>query len=76
MTKRCTTNKLQDSHIQFLEQQREIEEKKKELRAAKTLQDYIQIGVKRGYKSGWAFRKFNERLAYQSQRQNSGRAYA
>lgn len=47
---------LQDSHIRFIEEQRIKEQKKNELKAAKTTEQLIELGRIRNYKNpyGWA----------------------
>lgn len=61
---------LEDSHIQFLEQQRVKEQKKNELRAAKTTEQLIELGRSRNYKNphGWASRIQEQRHQWSAAR--------
>ncbi|MGB4498521.1 MAG: DEAD/DEAH box helicase [Methylococcaceae bacterium] len=61
---------LEDSHIQFLEEQRIKEQKKIELRNAKTTEQLIDLGRSRNYKNphGWAARIQEQRHQWSASR--------
>ena len=62
-----------DSHIAFLEQQRAKEQKKIELKNAKTIEQLVDLGRSRGYKNplGWAHRIQEQRHQW-NQSRNQG----
>ncbi len=61
---------LEDSHIQFLEEQRIKEQKKIELRNAKTTEQLIELGRSRSYKNphGWAMKIQEQRHQWSAAR--------